>query len=106
MMRRSAIFAALTGAAFGLAACDGVGVGVSYGYDDSLFWNDYHYHHDGPDRPVRPDPPAQAVPPIATVPRPVPPIGVAPRPTPRVAPPPMVRPPMVRPAAARPAMAR
>lgn len=100
MMRRSAIVAALTGAAFGLAACDGVGVGVYYGYDDSLYWNDYYYH-DLPERPVRPESPAQPVPPIAMVPRPVPPIGTAPRPTPRIATPPMVGPPMARPAMAR-----
>ncbi|WP_371037776.1 MULTISPECIES: hypothetical protein [unclassified Rhodosalinus] len=101
MMRRSAIFAALTGAAFGLAACDGVGVGISYGYDDALFWNHYYHHDHRPDRPVRPDPPGQAVPPIATAPRPVPPIATVPRPTPRIATPPAIRPPLARPVVAR-----
>jgi len=72
MMHRARLLAALAFAGLGLAACDGGGGGAHYRYDDSLYWNDYYYMYGRPDRPTRPDPPAQAVPPIGTVRKPAP----------------------------------
>lgn len=102
--------AVLTLAGIGLAACDGVGGGAYYRYDDSLYWNDYYYYGYGrPDRPQRPEgvvppigtAPARPVPPVGMAPRPTPRIGMASRPMPRVATPPRISAPMARPARAR-----
>lgn len=80
-----------------LSACDGVTVGVGYGYDpfyDSMLWNDY-YHDvnvdidvDRPNRPDRPVRPERPKPPVAKPPA---------RPRPPVARPPVARPPIHRP---------
>ncbi|CUJ89405.1 hypothetical protein RUE5091_00867 [Ruegeria denitrificans] len=98
---KRAIFALGLGAAsFTLSACDGVTVGVGYGYDpfyDSMLWNDYYHDVDvdiDVDRPPRPRPP-EGKPPA----RPKPPVGKPPaRPRPPTARPPAARPPIHRPA--------
>lgn len=69
-----------------------VGVGVSYGYNDPFYWNDYYYRRDvdidinvpdrpdRPNRPVRP-PTVKPVPPIAKPPTVRPPTHKPSRPT-------------------------
>jgi hypothetical protein len=98
----------LGAASFSLTACDGVTVGVGYGYDpfyDSMLWNDYYHDVDvdiDVDRPVRPNPP-NSRPPI----RPTPPIAKPPaRPRPPSARPPVARPPVARPPIHRPSPRR
>ncbi len=104
LMKRSVLALGLGAAAFTLSACDGVTVGVGYGYDpfyDSMLWNDYYHdvnvdvdvnRPDRPDRPDRPNPPARPKPPVAKPPA---------RPHPPVARPPTARPPIHRPAPRR-----
>ncbi|WP_170770454.1 hypothetical protein [Ruegeria lacuscaerulensis] len=103
LIKRTCLALSLGAASFTLSACDGVTVGVGYGYDpfyDSLLWNDYYHDVDvdiDVDRPVRPKPPV-GKPPA----RPKPPIAKPPaRPRPPVARPPTARPPIHRPAPRR-----
>ncbi|MEX0308231.1 MAG: hypothetical protein AB3N12_12680 [Ruegeria sp.] len=106
LIKRSVMVLGLGAATFALSACDGVSVGVGYGYDpfyDSMLWNDYYHDRDvnvdvdinrpdRPDRPVRPSPPPRPKPPIAKPPS---------RPHPPVARPPAARPPIHRPSPRR-----
>lgn len=94
-VKRSILALTFGAASLGLSACDGVSVGVGYGYDpfyDSMLWNDYYHDVDvdvdvsRPDRPNRPRPPAAKPPP---------------RPRPPVARPPVARPPIHRPSPRR-----
>lgn len=105
LIKRSVLALCLGAASFTLSACDGVTVGVGYGYDpfyDSMLWNDYYYDRDvnvdvDIDRPDRPRPPVSKPPA-----RPKPPIAKPPaRPRPPVARPPAARPPIHRPAPRR-----
>ncbi len=101
-IKRSAVVLGLGTAAFTVSGCDGVSVGVGYGYDpfyDSMLWNDYYRYNninvsrpDKPDRPDRPDRPVRPEPPIAKPPA---------RPRPPVARPPAARPPIHRPSGGR-----
>ncbi|MDX1742715.1 MAG: hypothetical protein R3186_03860 [Ruegeria sp.] len=95
----------LGAASFTLSACEGVSVGVGYGYDpfyDSMLWNDYYRDVNvdvDVNRPPRPRPP-EGRPPA----RPTPPIAKPPaRPRPPTARPPVARPPVTRPPIHRPA---
>lgn len=104
LIKRSVLALGLGAASFTLSACDGVTVGVGYGYDpfyDSMLWNDYYHDVDvdiDVDRPNRPDRPPAGKPPA----RPKPPIAKPPaRPRPPVARPPAARPPIHRPAPRR-----
>ncbi|WP_171210744.1 hypothetical protein [Ruegeria sp. HKCCA5426] len=114
LLKRSILALGLGAASFTLSACDGVTVGVGYGYDpfyDSMLWNDYYHDVDidiDVDRPGRPSPPvakppARPKPPVAKPPaRPRPPVAKPPaRPRPPVARPPAARPPIHRPAPRR-----
>ncbi|WP_037309973.1 hypothetical protein [Ruegeria halocynthiae] len=101
--KRTVLALGLGAAGLTLPACDGVTVGVGYGYDpfyDSMLWNDYYHDVDvdiDVDRPIRPNPPI-AKPPA----RPRPPVAKPPaRPRPPVARPPAARPPIHRPAPRR-----
>ncbi|WP_170759329.1 hypothetical protein [Ruegeria lacuscaerulensis] len=102
-IKRVTLALGLGAASFALSACDGVSVGVGYGYDpfyDSMLWNDYYHDVDvdiDVDRPDRPNPP-NGKPPA----RPKPPVAKPPaRPRPPVARPPAARPPIHRPAPRR-----
>lgn len=103
ILKRVVLMLSLGGVGFGLTACNGVSVGVGYGYDpfyDSMLWNDYYrdvnvdVNVNRPDRPKPPvsKPPARPKPPIAKPPS---------RPRPPVARPPVARPPIHRPSPRR-----
>ncbi|NOD29132.1 hypothetical protein [Ruegeria atlantica] len=104
LIKRISLAFGLGAATLTLSACDGVTVGVGYGYDpfyDSMLWNDYYrdvdvnVDIDRPDRPNRPDRPVRPE-------RPNPPVAKPPaRPRPPVARPPAARPPIHRPAPRR-----
>ncbi|WP_170372312.1 hypothetical protein [Ruegeria arenilitoris] len=114
-LKRSVIVLTLGAGGFTLSGCEGVTVGVGYGYDpfyDSMLWNDYYRNVnvdidvDRPPPPGKPPggkPPPKPKPPIAKPPaRPKPPIAKPPaRPRPPVARPPAARPPIHRPAPRR-----
>lgn len=110
-LKRSVIVLGLGAGGFTLSGCEGVTVGVGYGYDpfyDSMLWNDYYRNVNvdiDVDRPPPPGgkPPPKPKPPIAKPPaRPKPPIAKPPaRPRPPVARPPAARPPIHRPAPRR-----
>lgn len=107
-IRRMFLALGLGGSVFALSGCEGVTVGVGYGYDpfyDSMLWNDYYRKDvdvdididrpDRPDRPNRPDRPTRPD-------RPKPPVAKPPsRPRPPVARPPAARPPIHRPSPRR-----
>ena len=108
LMKRTLLAFGLGAAGFSISGCDGVSVGVGYGYDpfyDSMLWNDYYHDVNvnvdvnrpvRPDRPINPDRPRppDGKPPV----RPQPPIAKPPaRPRPPVARPPIARPPIHRP---------
>ncbi|WP_271947672.1 hypothetical protein [Ruegeria faecimaris] len=90
-----------------LSACDGVTVGVGYGYDpfyDSMLWNDYYHDVDvdiDVNRPPQGKPPVKPKPPVTKPPaRPRPPVAKPPA-RPPVARPPVARPPIHRPSPRR-----
>ncbi len=104
LLRRSTLLMGLGVGGFALSGCDGVTIGVGYGYDpfyDSMLWNDYYRDVNvdvDVNRPPPPGkPPVRPQPPIAK-----PPIAKPPaRPRPPVARPPSARPPIHRPAPRR-----